>query len=116
VLKRLKSDFYLAMLTLVGSLIVLCVTPYAIYRLYSGNYVVGIADLIIIACSIAAVRMAWRTGDTVKPGLFMAVVFCAGAFLVCVSLGVDGLFWVYPFLVFIFFLVSPIRAFCCCCC
>jgi diguanylate cyclase len=111
VLKRLKSDFYLAMLTLVGSLIVLCVTPYAFYRLYSGNYVVGIADLIIIACSIVAVRMAWRTGDTVKPGLFMAVVFCAGAFLVCVSLGVDGLFWVYPFLVFIFFLVSPIRAF-----
>lgn len=110
-LERLKNDFYLAMLTLVGCIIVLCVTPYGIYRLYSGNYIVGAADLIMVLCAIAATRMAWRSGDTVKPGLFMALVFCAGALLVCINLGVDGLFWVYPFLVFIFFLVAPIRAF-----
>ena len=110
-LKRLKDDFYLAMLTLVGVTIVLCVTPYGIYRLYSGNYIVGIADLIMVGCAIAATVTAWRTGDTVKPGLFMAVVFCVGAILVCISLGVDGVFWVYPFLVFVFFLVSPLRAF-----
>lgn len=110
-LERLKKDFYLAMLTLVGSLIVLCVTPYAIYRLYVGNYIVGIADLIIVASAVVATRVAWRSGDTVKPGMFMALVFCAGAILVCISLGTDGLFWVYPFLVFIFFLVSPVRAF-----
>lgn len=110
-LKRLQDDFYLAMLTLVGALIVLCITPYGIYRLYSGNYVVGIADLVMVLCAIVATRMAWRTGDTVKPGLFMALVFCVGAVLVCINLGVDGLFWVYPFLVFIFFLVSPLKAF-----
>jgi diguanylate cyclase len=111
VLERLRKDFYLAMLTLVGVLIVLCITPYGIYRLLSGNYVVGIADLVIVTCTVVATRVAWRSGDTVKPGLFMALVFCAGALLVCINLGVDGLFWVYPFLVFIFFLVSPIRAF-----
>lgn len=110
-LERLKNDFYLAMLTLVGCTIVLCVTPYGIYRLYSGNYIVGIADLFMVLCAIGATRMAWRSGDTVKPGLFMALVFCAGALLVCINLGVDGLFWVYPFLVFIFFLVAPFRAF-----
>ena len=110
-LQRLKEDFYLAMLTLVGSIIVLCVTPYGIYRLYSGNVVVGIADLVMVLCAILATRHAWRSGDTVKPGLFMALVFCTGAILVCVNLGVDGLFWVYPFLVFIFYLVSPLRAF-----
>lgn len=110
-LERLKSDFYLAMLTLVGAIIVLCVTPYGLYRLYTGNIVVGIADLLMVTCSIAATRMAWRSGDTVKPGLFMAIVFCVGAVLVCINLGVDGLFWVYPFLVFIFFLVSPLKAF-----
>ena len=111
VLERLKNNFYLAMLTLVGAIIVLCVTPYGIYRLYTGNYVVGIADLFMVLCAIIATQMAWRTGDTVKPGLFMALVFCAGALLVCINLGPDGLFWVYPFLVFIFFLVSPLRAF-----
>lgn len=110
-LERLKNDFYLAMVTLVGSLMVLCVTPYGLYRLFTGNVVVGVADLLMVTCAIIATRMAWRTGDTVKPGLFMAVVFCIGAVLVCINLGVDGLFWVYPFLVFIFFLVSPLKAF-----
>ena len=110
-LQRLKDDFYLAMLTLVGALLVCCVTPYGIYRLYSGNYIVGLADIVMVCCAVFAVRKAWQTGNTVGPGLFMAVVFCIGALLVCINLGVDGLFWVYPFLVFIFFLVSPLRAF-----
>lgn len=110
-LERLKNDFYLAMLTLVGSIIALCVTPYGIYRLTHGNVVVGIADLIMVLSSVFAVRHAWRSGDTVRPGLFLAIVFCVGAILVCVNLGIDGVFWVYPFLVFIFFLVSPLRAF-----
>jgi diguanylate cyclase len=111
VLERLKNDFYLAMLTLVGMMIVLFVTPYGLYRLYSGNVIVGTADMVIVVCSIVAVRIAWYSGDTVKPGMFMALVFCVGAVLVCLNLGMDGLFWVYPFLVFIFFLVSPLRAF-----
>lgn len=110
-LQRLKDDFYLAMLTLVGAIIVLCVTPYGIYRLLSGNLVVGVADLTMVLCSVLAVRSAWRTGNTVKPGLFMALIFCVGAVLVCINLGVDALFWVYPLLVFVFFLVSPLRAF-----
>jgi len=111
VLARLKSDFHLAMLTLVGAIIVLCVTPYGVYRLYTGSYIVGVADMLMVLSAVIATRMAWRTGDTVKPGLFLALVFCAGAFLVCIKLGSDGVFWVYPFLVFVFFLVSPIRAF-----
>lgn len=109
--ERLKSDFYLAMLTLVCAIIVLCITPYGLYRLFTGNIVVGIADILIVTCAIIATLVAWRTGNTVKPGLFMAIVFCIGAVLVCINLGVDGLFWVYPFLVFIFYLVSPIKAF-----
>ena len=111
-LERLKNDFYLAMLTLVGAIIVFCLTPYGIYRLYTGNYIVGIADLCMVLCAIIATHTAWRTGDTVKPGLFMALVFCAGALLVCISLGADGLFWVYPFLVFIFFFGVADSGFC----
>uniref|UniRef100_A0A486XVA6 diguanylate cyclase n=1 Tax=Rheinheimera sp. BAL341 TaxID=1708203 RepID=A0A486XVA6_9GAMM len=65
----------------------------------------------MVMSALFATFWAWRTGDTVRPGLFMALVFCAGALLVCIGLGADGLYWVYPFLVFIFFLVSPLRAF-----
>lgn len=98
------------MITLVGVIITIFVTPYAIYRLYTGNWVVGIADLVIVVSAVSAVIYAWRTGDTVKPGQFLALIFCIGAGVVCISLGINGLFWIYPLLVFIFFLVSARRA------
>jgi diguanylate cyclase (GGDEF)-like protein len=98
------------MLSLVGALIVLCITPYGIYRLLTGNFVVGIADLVMVLVSIACVVFAWRTDKTKGPGLVMAAVFCVGIILVCINLGGDVLFWIYPFLVFIFFLVSPLKA------
>lgn len=98
------------MITLVGVIIAIFVTPYAVYRLYTGNLVVGIADLVIVVSAVSAVIYAWRTGDTVKPGQFLALIFCIGAGVVCISLGINGLFWIYPLLVFIFFLVSARRA------
>ncbi|GGW48971.1 GGDEF domain-containing protein [Alishewanella tabrizica] len=108
--KRLKDDFYLAMITLVGIMITVFVTPYAVYRLITGNWIVGIADFCIVFSAIISVFFAWRTGDTVKPGQFLACIFCVGAGIVAVNLGVNGLFWIYPLLVFIFFLVSGRRA------
>lgn len=109
-LARLRDNFYLAMISLVGLMIVLFITPYGFYRLFTGNLVVGIADLFIVLSAIIAVIYAWRTGDTVRPGQFLAVVFCIGALIVCFSLGTNGVFWIYPLLVFIFFLVSPLTA------
>ncbi|KKO45736.1 diguanylate cyclase [Arsukibacterium ikkense] len=109
-LARLKNNFYLAMLSLVGLIITLCVTPYGIYRLLSGNTIVGVADLAMVLVSICCVLFAWRTNNTKGPGLVMAAVFCIGAILVCINLGIDGVFWVYPFIVFIFLLVSPLKA------
>lgn len=109
-LARLRNNFYLAMISLVGLIITLFITPYAIYRLLSGNLVVGIADLLIVLSSIMVVIYAWRTGDTVRSGQFLAVVFCVGTLIVCFNLGTNGVFWAYPLLVFIFFLVSPLTA------
>lgn len=109
-LARLRDNFYLAMISLVGLIITLFVTPYGIYRLTTGNLIVGIADLLIVSSAIAAVIYAWRTGDTVRPGKFLAVVFCVGAVIVCLNLGISGVFWIYPLLVFIFFLAAPLTA------
>ena len=109
-LVRLKSNFYLAMISLVGLIFTVFVTPYGIYRLLSGNIIVGIADMIMVLVSICCVFYAWQTDKTKGPGLIMAMAFCVGAILVCINLGIDGLFWVYPYIVFIFFLVSPLNA------
>ncbi|MBU0912453.1 MAG: GGDEF domain-containing protein [Gammaproteobacteria bacterium] len=109
-LQRLQNDFHLSMITLVGVIASGTLLPYALYRMATGNYLVGIVDLLMIAVSTVSVLMAWRTGDTEKPGFLMAAVFCFGAVLVCMKLGQDVLFWIYPLMVFIFFLVAPIKA------
>lgn len=98
------------MITLVGVIASGTLLPYALYRIATGNYLVGVVDLLMIAVSTVSVLMAWRTGDTEKPGFLMAAVFCFGAVLVCMKLGQDVLFWIYPLMVFIFFLVAPIKA------
>lgn len=109
-LQRLKDNFHLSMITLVGGIASCTLLPYALYRLATGSYLVALVDLLMITVSTVSVWMAWRTGDTEKPGFLMAVVFCFGAVLVCLKLGQDVLFWIYPLMVFIFFLVAPIKA------
>lgn len=110
VLKRLRSDFQLSIITLMCLLGVTGISPYAVYRLAQGNYVVGIADVIIVLSAITTTLYAWRTGDTVKPGIFASIILSAAATLIAIRLGVNGLFWIYPLILFNFFMVSPGKA------
>jgi len=89
---------------------VIGVTPYAVYRLTTGNYLVGSADTVIVVSTVLAVLYAWRTGDTIKPGIYLATIFSAGSTLIAINLGVNGLFWIYPLILFNFFMVSPGKA------
>lgn len=109
-LRRLRSDFQLSIITLMGLFGVIGVTPYAVYRLTTGNYLVGSADTVIVVSTVLAVLYAWRTGDTVKPGIYLATIFSAGSTLIAINLGVNGLFWIYPLILFNFFMVSPGKA------
>lgn len=108
--KRLRNDFQLSIITLMGLFGVMGISPYAVYRLSQGNYPVGIADSIIVSSTVLAVLYAWRTGDTVKPGIGLAIIFSLCATLIAINLGVNGLFWIYPLILFNFFMVSPGKA------
>ena len=109
-LRRLRNDFQLSIITLMGLFGVIGITPYAVYRLATGNYLVGSADTVIVVSTVLAVLYAWRTGDTIKPGIYLATIFSAGATLIAINLGVNGLFWIYPLILFNFFMVSPAKA------
>jgi diguanylate cyclase len=109
-IRRLRSDFQLSIITLMGLFGVIAVTPYAVYRLATGNILVGTADTVIVVSTVLAVLYAWRTGDTVKPGLYLATIFSGGATLIAINLGVNGLFWIYPLILFNFFMVSSGKA------
>lgn len=108
--RRLRTDFQLSILTLMGLIGVVGITPYAVYRLLEKNYWVAAADVVIVSSTIAAMLYAWRSGDTARAGIAVAVVLSASATLIAIKLGINGLFWIYPLILFNFFMVSPGKA------
>ncbi len=107
---RLKGDFQLSIITLVGICSLIGITPYTVYRLLEGNLLVGGVDAVMVCSTCIAVVYAWRTGNTLKPGQFLAVVYSIGTFLVAIKLGVNGLFWFYTLILFNFFVVPPLQS------
>ena len=73
---------------------VIGISPYAVYRLAQGNYVVGVADVIIVLSAISTTIYAWRTGDTVKPGIYASLILSAAATLIAI-VGMFSMFLVY---------------------
>lgn len=106
-LYRLKTDFRLSIITLLGASAVLGITPFAVVRFMQGNVLAGIVDTAILFGITSGVVYAWVTGDTRRSGLLLAIIACSGAVSVGIVVGEPGLFWLYPCLVTSFFLTKP---------
>lgn len=103
---RLKNDFRLSIITLLGVSAIIGITPFAIMRFVQGSVIAGFVDLGILAGIVGSLAFAWVTGDTKRSGMVLAFIICAGAVLVGAVMGEAGLFWLYPCLVTTFFLVT----------
>ena len=95
-LNRLRADFQLSVMTTLCACGVFGITPFAIYRFVSGDMIAGIVDLLVLCSILAAVVYAWRTGDTLRGGRWLAVIVCTGAVAVGSVLGINGAFWLFP--------------------
>lgn len=105
-LYRLKADFRLAIITMLGVCAVLGITPFAILRFLQGNILAGLIDSSILLGISGTVAYAWWANDTRRSGLLLAIVVCAGAVAVGTVVGEPGLFWLFPCLITTFFLTS----------
>lgn len=106
-LYRLKTDFRLSIITMLGVSAILGITPFSILRFQQGNVVAGVVDLAILLGISGVMAYAWITGDTRRSGFLLAVVACSGAVVVGAVVGKPGLFWIYPCLVTTSFLTHP---------
>lgn len=105
--ERLRTDFRLSIITLLGASALLGITPFAAMRFLQGNFVAGYIDTAILLSISGGMIYAWITGDTHRSGMVLAAVACFGAVMVSAVVGEVGLFWLYPCLVTTFFLASP---------
>lgn len=109
-IERLRKDYQLSILVLMGVLPILTLAPYGLYRFLKGDLTVAIVDGVVVLISLLGIRHAWQTGDTRSPGLVISLTVSVGAVLVVLELGMTGLFWVYVGILFNFFMVSPGRS------
>jgi diguanylate cyclase (GGDEF)-like protein len=106
-LHRLRNDFRLSIITLLGVCAVFGIVPFAVYRFVTGDSLVGVIDTAVVLFIVAMSIYAWRTGDTVRPGLLLVLVNTLGAGFASGLLGERGLFWFYPVFLSNFLLVGP---------
>ncbi len=103
---RLANDFQLAIITLLGIIALLGITPFAVFRAIDGQWFAFAADLMIQIGIVGSVMWAWLSGDTHGPSIFLAYFIGAMALIAIVILGVAAEYWLYPAIVASFFLVD----------
>lgn len=107
VARRLRTDFQLSIITLLGAAALFGIVPFAVYRFLEMNYLAGFADSLISIGILASVVYAWVTGDTRRTGFFIAIFCCLAGAVVGIILENVGHLWSYPVLMATFFLTRP---------
>lgn len=105
---RLRKDFRLSLIMLLGACGVLGLGPFAIYRLVIGDQVMAAVDGLLVTFIIIAVLYVWRTGDTRRTGIFLVILNTSVAILVTHLAGIFGLFWLYVVMLSNYFL-APVK-------
>lgn len=104
-LERLKSDTHLAILCVFGTAGSLAIGPFAIYRLIQGNFVIALADGLLLAVMLGCVAFAWKTGRSVMAGNLMATLLAAGSLFLIPAFGLSYM-WLFSLMIAIFLMAS----------
>lgn len=108
--KIFARDYRLGLIVLVAGTATVFVTPFAIYRLLEGSYVVAITDFLVVLLTVGAAAIALKTGNTRIPGVIIAIVLAVAAAIVAAFVQLDGALWAYPVVMFVFYLTDPVVA------
>lgn len=104
-LHALRDDYALAVLTLGGLVAVLWLAPFAVYRALEANWLAAVSDALLSMVLGGAAWHAWRTRDTRWPGWIMAFAIVGGIWAIGVAADFAALFWAYPAVLMMFFLI-----------
>lgn len=102
--QRMRADFRFGVYCVFGALAVVLLLPIAIFRWHQGLLVVATVEFLIIAFFIGAVVAAWRGTDLERLGTLLALVMGFGG-SVLTTLSPIGLYWLYPIMMAIAFMV-----------
>jgi diguanylate cyclase (GGDEF)-like protein len=105
---RLSSEETLPlMLSAAGAIGVL---PLAIVRLRAGDWLIGVFDLVIVVCMAGLGLYVWRTQRVRLASIALAVLCTVGVVITVNLKGPVQVFWAYPAVLAVFFLLLPREA------
>lgn len=102
---RLANDFQLAVITLLGSIAVIGISPFLVFRALNGQWLAFAVDSAIEAGILGGVLHAWFSRDTSKASLFLAYFIGFMAIVAVKILGITGQYWFFTAIVTNFFLI-----------
>ncbi len=109
-MNRIRQNLNLALILTFGIVTCVMITPFAIYRLLSGQIIAGYIDLLIVACISLGSVHAYRKGRTQAVAFFLAITYSMGCIAVAYVAGAAGPLWAYAVLLSNFLLVERKRA------
>jgi len=107
---RLANDFQLAIVTFLGTIVLVGITPFTVLRGMNAQWGGFAIDLLIQCGILGSMLRAWLTGDAHGPSIFLAYFIGITATSAVYILGAPGIYWFYPAIVANFFLVDRRRA------
>ncbi|WP_310233942.1 GGDEF domain-containing protein [Luteimonas terrae] len=105
---RLRNDFRLTIITLLGSVTSVVVGSFLVWRLVRGDWTIAALDAGVVFTVVAVVGLAWREGHTERAGAWMVVLNSGFAILAFLTIGPAASGWVYVVLMTNYYL-APLR-------
>ncbi|WP_233267322.1 GGDEF domain-containing protein [Paraglaciecola sp. L3A3] len=106
-LNQLKEKYQLSILSILGIVSVLGVSPFAVIRYLEGNNTAAFINMLIVLGITIIVIYALYTKKVQTANGVAAVFINVGVVLITITNGIDSLLWVYPVFASTFFLVKP---------
>lgn len=107
---RTAQDFQLSILSTLGLVIISAITPFAIYRYFTGDFKIFFAEVAIIIVSSSIVLTAWVSHNSILPSKIMAIILTFAIVMTAKMVGNIGFYWFFCSIVVNFALLKPREA------
>ncbi len=103
---RLSNDFQLAIVSMMGAIVLLGISPFMVLRALNGQWLGFAVDLSILLGIFGIILYAWIKGRTRLPSLLLAYFIGLMGVVAIHVLGTPGRYWFFPVILACFFLVD----------
>jgi diguanylate cyclase (GGDEF)-like protein len=86
------------------------IAPFAVYRFLTGDWLAGVIDTVIVVGLVSLGAVIYRTGQVTYASVVVSVLCIGGALSTVYLNGPQQIYWTFPALMAVFYLIRPGQA------